>query len=348
MNHTDEQYRDIPTILGLRSPAAWMVVVFVLAGYLVLAFRHVGHLPNPWAMVIAFLGITLGGFLIIRIEEDPLPMRAALALAGISPAISLLFATQLIPGELARNSTWFISAATFLICFTAIRGRIVVAWASMLAVSLIIAGWGFLHGLSLSFGFWKMVFPVNLLILATILSVTMRPVAQKIFALQEETLHRKAQQASVLAVLEERDQQLRKLDELVKPMLERIAQDSPLSDDERRECLLLEGQLRDSLRARSLAIPVVQDATRFARDRGIDVVLLDDGGLSGVDSTTAKTVFSTLADALSSARGGSVIARILPPGRPLVATILGSDTDTISRTSIDQNGSVVTDIEATG
>src|SRR5690606_5010959 len=109
------------------------------------------------------------------------------------------------------------------------------------------------------------------LLMATFFGLTIRPAARDIFLLREEGTERAAAEAAHRAVLDERDRQLVGLDSLVRPLLERLADPRALTDAERRACGLLEAQLRDSLRARSLAVPMVTAAARAARGRGVDV-----------------------------------------------------------------------------
>ena len=124
-----------------------------------------------------------------------------------------------------------------------------------------------------------------------------------------------------LAAVAEHDKQMRALNHRVRPMLERIADPAPLTDDERAECLALEAQLRDALRAPILAghERTAQAAAR-ARGRGVTVVMVDGHGLDDTTAADREYVLERLACALDTVTGGSIIIRVLPPGRDLVAT----------------------------
>ncbi|MCW4354836.1 hypothetical protein ONR57_16140 [Hoyosella sp. YIM 151337] len=341
------RHRDIPAILGLRSSAAWTVVVFVVAAYVVVAVRNSEILPYPIVAALAIVSIAAGGFALVFAKSDPLPLSVALALSAIGPVFAVLYSVQIEPGELRSSATWYVNAVTFIICFTALRGRILLAWLSMGSMAAVLTWWGVHHGEGFDFGFWRTIFSANLLLLATILAFTMRPVARTIFALQEGALQRAAEQASTTAILEERDQRLQRLDDLVRPLLERIASGEPLSAAEREECRLIEGQLRDSLRARSLAVSPIQRSAKDARRRGVDVVLLDDGGLSGASTETVSRVRGTISSTLDNAREGRVTARVLPVGRETVATILSTSNEYTTRITIDRHGETVMNSERT-
>lgn len=93
-----------------------------------------------------------------------------------------------------------------------------------------------------------------------------------------------------------------------------IARESPLDTAERGACGLLEVA------------------------RWVQIVLLDDGGLTVVRPTISGQVCDAVADALRGAESGMVTARILPPGRPTIASILVSDSSDDVRIELDRHG----------
>ncbi|CAH0152485.1 sensor histidine kinase [Microbacterium sp. Bi121] len=110
-----------------------------------------------------------------------------------------------------------------------------------------------------------------------------------------------------------------RLDETVGPLLNRIAEGTPLTDAEIRQCLVHEGRLRDGYRAGRLDCPKVADAAARARARGVDVVLIDDVIDREIDGERLERLRSWLVVELDRAVG-SFIARILPAGRDALAT----------------------------
>jgi len=121
------------------------------------------------------------------------------------------------------------------------------------------------------------------------------------------------------------------------PMLDRIARGPALTADERRVCIGLEGELRDEYRAGALAREPLTAAVRAARERGIDVVLLDDrggalgdhGGDHGGDRGDHRGAFgddeaARIAHWMAARVAGArfrVVGRLLPPDREAVAAI---------------------------
>lgn len=70
----------------------------------------------------------------------------------------------------------------------------------------------------------------------------------------------------------------------------------------------------------------------------MQVVLLDDGGLAVVHPTVSARVSNAVSDALGGATGGVVTARILPPGRARIVSILVSDSSADVRIELDADG----------
>lgn len=177
------------------------------------------------------------------------------------------------------------------------------------------------------------------LVMATFFALTFRSTAAAVFELRAQSRRRAAEDAATSAGLDERDRQLARLDYLARPVLEKIASGSGLDAAERQACGLLEASLRDRLRAPGLMTDEVAEAARSARVRGVQVMLLDDGGLTMVHPTISGRVSIAVSAALRGAEGGVVTARILPPGRPKIASILVSDSSDDVRIELDADGS---------
>ncbi len=217
--------------------------------------------------------------------------------------------------------TWPLGASVAIYTFMCVRGRTLLAWtglASMLGVTIhwSATGQGLGYGLSLA--------AVNVapLLMATFFAFTIRPLGRSIFELREQPTLRVAAEAAASAVLDERDEQLRRLDEQARPLLARIVDGPDLFADERLVCELLEADLRDSLRARGLLDGRLSQAARAARSRGVQVVMLDDRGDIELDGTAHAALAASAASQLDSICTGSATVRLLPAGRPLLATML--------------------------
>lgn len=106
------------------------------------------------------------------------------------------------------------------------------------------------------------------------------------------------------------------------PSLERIAYDSsPVDDRELRRFRVIEAQLRDSIRGRSISTPELLEATRRARERGVSVDILDERG-SALPERILRIVGRESAAVLDAAQAGSVTIRAFPADDPTAVLIV--------------------------
>lgn len=140
------------------------------------------------------------------------------------------------------------------------------------------------------------------------------------------------------AMAREMESRLAAVDARARPVLERIAADPQPGEDLRLEARLLEAELRDEMRGAAFTGTPVVRAARAARTRGVDVILLDDTGPEGVPADRWGQILSTACDVLGASEAGRVTVRLLPPGRPVLATI-GTDAGTMR---IGADGTVLT------
>jgi hypothetical protein len=217
------------------------------------------------------------------------------------------------------------AVASAIVTYLCVRGRIATAWLSTAATIVVALYWSLGTGQGVAPGLTISIFALGPLAMGTVFSFTLRPAARTVFELREQATERVAEQAATSALLEERDFQLRQLDQLVRPTLEKIAQGEPVESAMRLECALLEAELRDSLRAPSLVDVDVSAAARQARTRGVEVVLVDDGGSDEVTPDVRERRLRHGGITLDGADAGSVTVRVLPPNRPVLATVLVRD-----------------------
>ncbi|WP_144791026.1 hypothetical protein [Kocuria palustris] len=104
--------------------------------------------------------------------------------------------------------------------------------------------------------------------------------------------------------------------------LERIAYDSaPIEPEEVTRFRLVEAQLRDSIRGRSIASPELLEATRRARERGVSVDILDERG-SVLPQRILRIVGEQAAAVLDAAQAGSVTIRAFTADDPTAVLIV--------------------------
>ncbi len=131
-------------------------------------------------------------------------------------------------------------------------------------------------------------------------------------------------QAAQEAHVDERQLRLGQTSAMALGMLRKI-QDSggDLTDEERAECLHLEGAIRDEIRGRKLLSDAVREQVMNARRRGATVTLLDEGGIDDLSDDDLARVLDRLAVAIRDTTADRVIARTVPEGSDVAVTVVG-------------------------
>jgi hypothetical protein len=96
-----------------------------------------------------------------------------------------------------------------------------------------------------------------------------------------------------------------------------------LTDDQRRECRLLESAMRDEIRGRRLLDDGVRSAVIGARRAGTLVTLLDEGGIDDLEGEALALVQERVAEAVRSARVDKLIVRTVPAPSDTAVTVVG-------------------------
>ena len=333
--------QDIRDMLSMKSTAAYAVAVFFVLACAVCATATLDGVASVWPPYAAVLVFTGAVALLLGAPGDPLSARSTALLTMSGPiAATLVFSVLPVPltGSL---QTWPLGMSVVIYTFMCVRGRTLAAWIGLVLIMSVAIGWtmltgqGFLYGLSFS------AINVAPLLMATFFAFTIRPLAAAIFELREQSTVRIASQAAAAAVLEERDARLASLDALARPLLQRIADGPDLTDEELLGCVLLEAELRDSLRARGLVRPNLARAARSARARGVEVMMLDDRAPATLDDDARDRIVAAASNSLDGAHAGSVTVRLLPVGRAVAATVLLDDFgDGALRIEYDDSGRI--------
>lgn len=321
---------DTTTLAGLRTggaiaiAAAWTLTEALRAAVTGSAIRQ----PGWWALSFALIVIASG--LLLRAKSDPVPLRASWLIA-LLPTLAALANVMMLgdPGGFGLYAAWTWPTGTIIMCFLVLRGRPILAWLGEFLLCLVMLWWWYrapaetLVTEAWREGWWN----ISFLGTCTVLGLAMRYQVNVINELRETTASVGVDQALAEARTAERDRQLVYLNATARPLLDKIIEAEALSDADITEIALAEAQLRDRIRARGLASESLLEAAREARARGATVVLLDDGGLDGLSDAERDAAKTRIANALHAeldhaTADTTVTARILPPGRPALATVL--------------------------
>jgi hypothetical protein len=237
-----------------------------------------------------------------------LKMRTEFAWLALFVAVSVpLFMSAAIPKEAAFGyTTWHIAGVATLMAITAVRQHSVLAWIGVTFLILQTLVWGGLDIL-----FTSGVFGAFLLVLAaqatsSLLNSSARAAER---SLQQAVDNGAKTEANTAARSERQGRIQRTLNEAL-PLLELIvSRKGNLAKPERFEAALKEHELRDQIRGRALLHPKLVAATRAARARGVEVQLLDDGGLEGLDEASKRALLMRAAKELAGVESGKVVIR---------------------------------------
>ncbi|MEU1525675.1 hypothetical protein ABZ413_26125 [Nocardia rhamnosiphila] len=325
---------ELRALLGMRGRAGW----FFLAGLATTIALHM--LPTfravPLAQAVPASAAMLAGAVIVALvpgEPLPWPATGTVLLIGLAAVVS----TNLNFHDGAVRGQWAAFAFSYVLAVLALRGRIGAAWAGAAAVAATLA----VLEIALDVGIGSLVMPILALCAVagtSVCALILRPTQRSLRVLHEDAAMRAAAEATMAAEHAERVRQLARLDRVARPLLERIARGAELSAAEREQCRLLEAELRDSLRAPQLVTDQLIGAARGARSRGVEVLLLDDGGFAQASAADREKVVRIAIEALAAATAGAVTVRVLPAGRRLLATVLVSAGGDDRRTDIAASG----------
>lgn len=325
---------DISRLVGLHTRGAQLILGVFMISNVLFAVSTADRLDHVWASYLAVVLVGLGGVIVTRPHPDPFSSALTFAVLAIV-LVSTALVSYALPdtGSLGR-ATWHLGANTWLLWFLIMRRRITRAWlggAGMLVITMVwteLAGRGALAGLLLASP------QILLLLIATLFGGALRRSAARISALSQRSVDAAAASSAMEAARRIQDQRAEELAQAAVPVLTRIASGEELTDETRRELVRIEAQLRDSVRGRSLATPTIVDAATRARERGVDVTLLDDRGEPAPSHEHMSAVVSAVERALDAAHSGSVTVRLLPAGRPESLTIVSQADDATHQFSL--------------
>jgi hypothetical protein len=259
---------------------------------------------------------------LIPSKQLRMPMWMAAFNLVVSIVLPLLIGSAL---DLDREggtgyATWYVAAVGTLMTITSTRLRPAFAWGGVAflvvhtAVTmgpLAIVGIGVFGSIS-----WVAVSHI----LSRAMAKATKDARRFALAEREATDWQAAQEAHVF----ERQFRLGQTSSMALSMLRHIeATGGELTEEQRAECLHLEGAIRDEIRGRHLLNDDVREQVMSARRRGTAVTLLDEGGLDDLSDTETTRVLSTLADAIKNADADKIIARTVPELSDVAVTVVG-------------------------
>lgn len=301
---------------------------------------------QPWLVAVAsvLFGVAsvIGVYCLVLPPAGPLRgwLMSGLVVSGTGLALAALG-----PRAWAPDALWFVAPASLLALVVLASGEAVPAWlaAATYGVAVVIAA--SLGGQPPERVVSVAAAPLFWLTVLTLFFWWLDSLQAQVD--QAETAVEEAARldASTVSKLMFREVWLSELREVVAPALAKLAgQVEPVTDEDRRRFLLLEGSLRDGLMAGNLNSPALSAAIMDARARGVSVTLVDNRG-SNLPAAARKSALRRLEAMVRAAEGGRVVARTAPEGYGEAVTILQVPSGREAKlTVIGENGSVSTGV----
>lgn len=246
-----------------------------------------------------------------------IPKWLAIANLVVSMAIPAVLHQQLNPSLLSDSSTWYVMGIGTLMGVTALRKHRAIAWLGMVYLALQVVAWGGIE----TFFSSGLIGAILLVFVSHALSVGLDRVAIDIEKFNSEKVASEVALAVTSAARLERQQLVDAALRGALPKLEKIRDSrGNLSEFEAAECRILEASLRDEIRGRQLLNDSVRYEVDLARRRGVEVILLDEGGLADLAPKHVQDLLSRVTKAVRSVAEGKITVRA-PKGEDWLITV---------------------------
>lgn len=312
---------DLTSVLHLTDIRGRALLTFYGLGTALVAILNLNQLIHPWQGIAS---LVLFGLLLLMLGwRGPTPFRLSQSVLVIVlvAVVAALSAWNLTDVKSPGYSGWYLGAMTVVLLVLGLRGRRAASW----------LGFGVLAALAIasSFGTGQTLFAAvndvarqaGTLFIGTLFALVFRRAGNVIALIQQRELARAASEAATTAATIERATQNQRLEQHARPALERLLDDRPLSAEERAGMALLEAELRDGIRAAGFNREAIVEHTRSARERGVQVVLVDDRG-SDLDDESLDRIEGALIAELREVQSGTVTARLSSFDSDELATIV--------------------------
>ena len=235
-----------------------------------------------------------------------LPVSQALINLAVAIFVPYLTNLNLEPTQASPHSTWYVIGVATLLAGTAVRQQVVIAWIGIVILAFQQILWaGFLIG-------WQtgLAGALMLVFAGHAISKGIENAAKEALRYTQQRLENETQLAVSKVSAAERRTRLDFALAGALPMLKTIqSSNGQLTDAEKKEARLLEAALRDEIRGRELMNDDVRAAARAARVRGIEIVILDEGGVDQISSVEKSEILGKVCGAINGVEQGRVTLR---------------------------------------
>jgi hypothetical protein len=254
--------------------------------------------------ILIYIAATIPSMVLYRGPD--LPMPQAIANLVVAALVPLLINTHLDPKTADMYSTWYVIGIATLMATTAVRQQKFIAWLGTAILVIQVIAWaGVIHGIQTG-----LIGALMLVFSGHTISVGLKNAYRDTMAFTKLALDTQKEKVVNAAASEERRARLDGALRGALPMLMEIKNShGNLSEKKKQEARLLEASLRDEIRGRGLLTPGIREAVMSARLRGVEVVILDEGGLDTLNEIERGQILSKVADAISEVSEGRITLR---------------------------------------
>ncbi|MDO5077447.1 hypothetical protein [Corynebacterium sp.] len=332
--NNDEDDSPIAHILGINilfSLPIFVVLVIVIE-FVVLSVNAANHMVVFSAAIVACISLAI---LFIPGEPTITVPRALVVSTGIVMLVAFE-RHQGIQYTGMWQDYWILNFTAFMVSLLILRGRITIALSTLLICAglLQIEHLLGLSGAEQISGFMLLRRSL-LVVVALIVRFCIHFFVQRLPRAREHRRHAASRTAEALAAESLRKGRYQWVENQVRPIFESVQVLQKVTPALQQRAMLTEARIRDTLRA-----PLLDDATLHAnvwdaRERGVEVRLLDDLStrenpvMESAHKLAIARVIRAAVEAIANAKHGTITVRISPPGRKWFATI--SDEDGIHR-----------------
>lgn len=226
-----------------------------------------------------------------------------LAAAAIIP---VLINSQINADKAGSYATWYVAAVATLMAATAIRQQQFLSWTGLVVMVAQVIAWGGLGSITTTGVIGAMI----LVFAGQAIASGLGGAAREAQTYVTQATIEAAEMAATTAVRDERKRQSAVSLRRALPLLERIKKNAGVLDEnDKLQARLLESELRDEIRGRQLINEVTRRAVRQARLRGVEVLVLDEGGLDACSDSERDHILTKAAEAIDGCKSGRVTLR---------------------------------------
>ncbi len=307
----------------IRIPRWLVAVLGVLFGvfHAGLGFASLSDFENygyPLTAIIIYLIAIIASMVFYRGPNLPLPQ--AIFNLAVAAFVPLLVNANLDPYTADAYSTWYVMGIATLMATTAVRQQKLIAWLGWAILAIQVVRWaGWFTGVQTG-----LIGALLLVFAAHTISVGLKSAYLRTMEFTQAALASKTQAVSNEAAGKERSGRLESALQGALPLLQVIQeQKGKLSAEQKTEARLLEASLRDEIRGRGLMTDSIRNAAKSARSRGVEVIILDEGGLDQVTTFNRDEILEKIAETFSQVKEGRITLRA-PSGEAWKVTLVAS------------------------